>query len=168
MLKDRTKLFLVSGFGTGRIPIIPGTWASGLAVLLWLAAYWLLDGHLLWLTAVTLAAAAGAVAVCIAYSPLAVRVCNKEDPRLVTADELAGQWVAMLGVSWLGGPMLVLGAAFVRFVFFRIFDILKPWPCRRLERLPAGVGIAADDLMAGAYANLAGWIVQIVYLKILA
>lgn len=137
-----------------------------MAVLLWLAAYWLLDGHMVWLNAVTIVLAVAAVTACVAFSPLAVKACNKEDPRLVTADELAGQWVAMLGVTWLASPILLV--AFVQFVFFRLFDILKPWPCRRLERLPAGVGIAADDLMAGVYANAVGWIVQAAYLHVWA
>jgi phosphatidylglycerophosphatase A len=69
-------------------------------------------------------------------------------------DEVAGQWLALLPL-WPGVPSApgLLGA----FALFRLFDILKPWPCRALEALPGGVGIMADDLMAGAYAAGCLW-----------
>ena len=57
-------------------------------------------------------------------------------------------------VFWLCVAVADLG---VGFLLFRLFDIWKPWPCRRLESLPGGSGIMADDLMAGIYANIAQW-----------
>jgi phosphatidylglycerophosphatase A len=67
----------------------------------------------------------------------------------VVIDEVAGQLLTCLaaGVTWRG--------ALVAFVLFRLFDIVKPWPTRRFESLPGGLGIMADDLMAGVYGNLA-------------
>ncbi|MGA2740786.1 MAG: phosphatidylglycerophosphatase A [Bryobacteraceae bacterium] len=79
-----------------------------------------------------------------------------KDPQFVVVDEVVGQWLALAGAralnwkTWLGA-----------FLLFRLFDIWKPFPVRQLESLPGGVGIVADDLMAGIYAALvlflAGW-----------
>ena len=84
------------------------------------------------------------------------RESNLKDPQIVVVDEVIGQWIALAGamrmnwISWLAA-----------FGLFRLFDIWKPPPVRQLERLPGGVGIVADDVMAGVYAALvlfaAGW-----------
>jgi len=57
----------------------------------------------------------------------------------------------LVSLLWLPGSWPVIAAAFVA---FRVFDIVKPWPAGRLEHIPAGWGVMADDVMAGAYANL--------------
>jgi phosphatidylglycerophosphatase A len=57
----------------------------------------------------------------------------------------------------------ILVTAFVGFVLFRIFDISKPWPIRKLEKYPAGWGILADDLLAGLFA----WIVLQIFIRFL-
>jgi phosphatidylglycerophosphatase A len=71
-----------------------------------------------------------------------------EDPSLVVVDELVGMLLSffLLPLSWTG---LVVG-----FLIFRFFDIIKPFPCRQSERLPGGLGIMADDVIAGLYTNL--------------
>jgi phosphatidylglycerophosphatase A len=81
---------------------------------------------------------------------------NKEDPSQVVVDEVIGQWVTISGAtvlnskSWLGAWLL-----------FRVLDVWKPFPIRRLEALPGGLGIVADDVLAGVYGALvlflAGW-----------
>jgi phosphatidylglycerophosphatase A len=70
---------------------------------------------------------------------------KKQDPGPVVIDEVAGQLVTLLltGVGWKG--------AIAGFFIFRVLDILKPFPARRFERLHGGLGIMADDLMAGVY-----------------
>jgi phosphatidylglycerophosphatase A len=104
-----------------------------------------------------LLAAAGSV-VCVAFAPAAIAATGKDDPREVVADELAGQAVTFLAV-----PLILSGAvtgsqiwmiAGAGFVLFRLFDIAKPWPIRKLEKLPQGWGILADDLLAGVYAAI--------------
>jgi phosphatidylglycerophosphatase A len=77
------------------------------------------------------------------------KALNREDPGPVVIDEVAGQLVTlfMTGAGLYG--------AIIGFFAFRLFDIIKPWPARQLEDLPGGVGIMADDLMAGVY----GWVV---------
>jgi phosphatidylglycerophosphatase A len=66
------------------------------------------------------------------------------------ADEVAGQALVMLIIA-LFKLANICNAAVIGFVLFRLFDIVKPWPCKKLEKLHEGVGILADDLMAGLY-----------------
>ena len=79
----------------------------------------------------------------------AERLIQKKDPSIVVIDEVAGQMIALLsGPLWLHTWWSISSA----FVLFRLFDIWKPYPIRRLETLEAGLGIMADDILAGAYA----------------
>ena len=71
---------------------------------------------------------------------------GKDDPQEIVIDEVAGYWLAMLGF----GPEY----AVIAFFLFRVFDILKPFPIRNMERLPGGLGIMADDLVGGAIVNV--------------
>jgi phosphatidylglycerophosphatase A len=66
----------------------------------------------------------------------------------VVIDEVAGQWIALI-CSRVNLSHLLVG-----FLFFRLFDIVKPWPARQLESMPAGWGIMLDDVAAGVYALL--------------
>ena len=79
------------------------------------------------------------------------RLEQKKDPSKVVIDELAGQLIALLPVPFwvIGSPRLSIVFAFL---LFRAFDIVKPYPIRRLEKLESGLGIVIDDLAAGAYA----------------
>lgn len=74
------------------------------------------------------------------------RLYNKKDPGLVVVDEVLGLWVTLLGA-----PLRNWKVFAVAFVLFRVFDITKPWPVRKLEKLPEGLGIVADDVAAGLY-----------------
>jgi phosphatidylglycerophosphatase A len=122
----------------GYLPFAPGTWASILGCIL----LYLLPGILNHpLTAILIAVAA---TLCINRMEL-----REKDPGYVVIDELAGMCVTMVGQG-LGTSNLLKG-----FILFRIFDILKPFPIRRLEALPKGYGIVADDILAGIYANAA-------------
>jgi phosphatidylglycerophosphatase A len=104
---------------------------------------------------------AGGVAS-VMLSQGAIEATGKKDPHEVVTDELAGQAVCYLAIllcpsdPWPAQKAWAI--AVVGFLFFRIFDILKPWPARQLERLPAGWGILADDLMAGLYAGACLWL----------
>jgi len=71
-----------------------------------------------------------------------------KDPQFVVIDEVAGQLVALIAVPFVWKTFLA------GFILFRVFDISKPFPIRRLERLPEGTGIVVDDLGAGLYALL--------------
>src|SRR5260370_38494597 len=77
------------------------------------------------------------------------KALRKKDPSIVVVDEAAGQMIALLSVPfWLHSWWSVITA----FLLFRLFDVWKPYPLRRLERLESGLGIMADDVLAGAYA----------------
>jgi len=140
--------------GTGYAPIAPATAASlAMALLWWLAGPVTLPVQLLLL-----------VLVCALGVPIATRLEARHghDPKLVVCDEVAGMLVTYLGVPLFTHPVTLFGvttiglpACLAGFLWFRVFDILKPFPARRLESLPRGWGIMADDLMAGIYAQIA-------------
>ncbi|HEV2274278.1 MAG TPA: phosphatidylglycerophosphatase A [Acidobacteriaceae bacterium] len=135
-------------FGVGLMRPGPGTWGSAAAALLWLLAGATLPHSPLPLSLLTLAAAFLAVAIGV---PAATRVeleSARPDPEHVVVDEVAGQWIALIH------SRVDLSHLLAAFLLFRFFDILKPWPARRLERLPAGWGIMFDDVAAGVYALL--------------
>jgi phosphatidylglycerophosphatase A len=122
----------------------PGTWASGATVLLWwLAAQAIAPG---WHLATAALASLAITLVGIAPSTVVARESGIEDPGFVVIDEVAGQMIALIGapLSW---KYLIVG-----FILFRSFDIVKPFPLRRLEKLHAGLGIMMDDVGAGLYA----------------
>lgn len=134
--------WLAFGFGSGLAPFAPGTFGSLVAVLLWWAFVDLLQPDLI----VRVVALLVAIVLCTWSAHWVAQRMQRKDPASIVSDELAGQWLALLVVPdawpwWLAA-----------FVLFRLFDISKPWPMRRLERLPGGFGIVADDLAAGAYA----------------
>ncbi len=131
-------------FGIGHLKPGPGTWGSLATVAIWRAVTpWLPPGLQ------TPVAAAAVAAVSAAGIPAATRVARasgKEDPSEVVIDEVAGQMLALVHAP-LGWKALLAGL-----ILFRAFDIIKPPPLRRLENLPGGLGIVADDLGAGLYA----------------
>lgn len=131
-------------FGAGRLKPGPGTWGSLATVLLWaLASSRIPPASRPWATLVA------AAAVTIIGIPAATRVARahgSKDPQFVVIDEVAGQLVALIAVP------LAWKTFLVGFILFRTFDMWKPFPIRRLERLPEGTGIVVDDLGAGIYA----------------
>lgn len=133
-------------FGIGRIRPGPGTWASATTTLLWAVIAHLLPSNWRFLTLASLAALA--IFVGIPAATRLSRATGLKDPHFVVIDEVAGQFIAFLGVplSW---NSLLTG-----FILFRVFDIVKPPPVRRLERIPDGAGIVLDDIGAGIYALL--------------
>ena len=137
-----------------RLPA-PGTTAGSFpAIALWLTlALWLPQDSLLLVTAV-LAVAAATVGIWCAN--VEIRRRQMPDPGAVVIDEVAGQWVTCC-VPLVTGPIqgtrsIVIVAA-AAFLLFRVFDVVKPWPVDRLENLPGGWGVMADDLAAGLIAG---------------
>jgi phosphatidylglycerophosphatase A len=106
-----------------------------------------------WITIIMVVWMLAASAICIAFAPDVIAKTNKKDPGEIVIDELAGQSVTFIPAAMLTGLPPLLAAA-LGFALFRIFDITKPIPIKKLEKLPAGVGILADDLMAGVYAAI--------------
>jgi len=133
--------------GIGRAPAAPGTWGAlaGVAVAAALAR-WQLDP--LVEGALVVGANLAAIPLCTAA---ARRLGNDSDPGAIVLDECASLPLGLLVVPAAArGPVLLATA----FLLHRFFDILKPFPCRQLERLPAGLGIMADDWAASAWMAL--------------
>ena len=135
------------------LPVAPGTWGSIPAALLF-GLLCCFHAPPLIVFIVMLATVLAGSMICIIFAPAAIEATGKKDPREVVADELAGQALTFLVAPFLVGGWLTWTSVLVGFVAFRVFDVLKPWPCRRLEKLPAGFGILADDLMTGVYAAI--------------
>ncbi len=151
-MKNRLAFFIATGGYAGLIPGAPGTYASLLTTLAFFLTYRMASRILpeLHLSAVCLITVLGTLAAAEVS-----RNCGQEDPRVVVIDEVAGQLAAFLFLP-VNAFNLLAG-----FALFRIFDIWKPYPIRRLERLPNGVGIVADDLLAGAFANVVLQVTQV-------
>jgi phosphatidylglycerophosphatase A len=131
-------------FGAGRLRPGPGTWGSLAAVILWaLTSSRIPVASRDWATIVAVAAV---TLIGIPAATLVARSSGLRDPQIVVIDEVAGQLVALIAVP-LAWKTFLAGL-----ILFRVFDIWKPFPIRRLERLPEGTGIVVDDLGAGLYA----------------
>jgi phosphatidylglycerophosphatase A len=135
-------------FGAGWLRPGPGTYGSVAAVLLWVAAAHVWSGA--GLAAGTAVAAVLATLIGIPAATIVAREYGREDPGFVVVDEVAGQWIALIAIrpDWRHALLALL--------LFRLFDIWKPWPIRKLEALPGGTGIMLDDVAAGLLALLCG------------
>ncbi len=158
---DRIAL-AVATCGVGYLPLVPATWASAVTT----AVYWLLlaAGERLYTYGPTLQLglppfeALRLTFLMVLLIPLglagiwaatqAERVFGHKDPKPVVIDEVVGQLMTFLFVPHTAG----LGLIIIGFFAFRAFDILKPYPIRRLEALDSGLGIMADDVLAGGFA----------------
>jgi phosphatidylglycerophosphatase A len=144
--KTKWAFLVATFFGAGRLKPGPGTWGSIAAVLLWAAFAWGLHPTPRLLLLALLSGIALALIFGVPASTIAARESGRHDPGFVVVDEVAGQWIALLfcPLDW--------PHALTALVLFRLFDITKPFPVRRLERLPEGWGIVFDDVAAGLYA----------------
>jgi phosphatidylglycerophosphatase A len=142
--KSRLPWLIATFFWIGFVPPGPGTWASAVTVMLWWAAsHWLQPS---WLLPAAIVASVAITIIGIPPSTVVARESGVKDPGFVVIDEVAGQMIALIGVP-LNWKYLLAS-----FILFRAFDIVKPFPLRRLEKLPEGIGIMMDDVGAGLYA----------------
>jgi len=142
--KSRLAWLVATFFGVGYLQPGSGTWAAAITLLLWWAASQRIQPP--WLLAVAVIASAAITLLGIPPSTVVARESGIKDPGFVVIDEVAGQMIALIGVP-LNWKYLLAG-----FILFRSFDIVKPFPLRRLEKLPGGTGIMLDDVGAGLYA----------------
>ncbi|MFZ1661327.1 MAG: phosphatidylglycerophosphatase A [Paracoccaceae bacterium] len=142
-------------FGAGLLKPAPGTWGSAVAVLLGVLIHRL--GHFPLLALATVAV------TMLGFWAVGRELANRpgEDPSEIVIDEVAGQWLALCFPSagfWFAGldatnfPYPGWVAAFL---FFRLFDIWKPWHVGRADRRGDAAGVMTDDLWAGLYAGIA-------------
>ena len=151
------KRLLASCFGLGRLPVAPGTWGSlPVAIVFGLMSQMQAPAVIISIV-MTALALAGSI-VCVRFAPAAIAATGNTDPGEVVADELAGQAVTFLAIPFFIPVILTTGQIWIitagGFLLFRLFDIAKPCPIRRLEKLPEGWGVLADDLLAGVYAAI--------------
>ncbi len=141
-------------FGAGLGKPGPGTWGSVAAVLLWAA--WARFAHPAphALLIALLAAIAVTIVLGVPAATIVEREAGRTDPGFVVIDEVIGQWIALIWspADWRHG--------LIALALFRLFDITKPFPVRRFERLPAGWGIVFDDVAAGLYALVVALLVR--------
>ena len=133
-------------FGAGMGRPGPGTWGSVAAVLLWGAVAWLFHPTPNGLLIVVFIGIIVSIASGIPSASIAAREAGRHDPGFVVVDEVAGQWIALIGSP------ADLRHGLIALILFRLFDITKPFPVRQLEKLPEGWGIVFDDVAAGLYA----------------
>lgn len=139
---------IATWFGCGYSPWAPGTVGSAAAILIGLGLE-----RTLGLTPVEFGIWGIVLAVPgIWAAGVTARELKSKDPQVVVVDEVVGQWITLAGAAAWNWKAWVLG-----FALFRIFDIWKPAPVRQLEKLAGGVGIVADDMMAGVYGALVLW-----------
>jgi phosphatidylglycerophosphatase A len=142
--RSRPAWLIGTFFGVGYLPLGPGTWASALTVLLWWAAARIMNPA--WRLPATVLVSLTITVIGILASTVVACESGLKDPRFVVIDEVAGQMIALIGAP-LNWKYLLAG-----FILFRSFDIVKPFPLRRLEELPRGTGVMMDDVGAGLYA----------------
>lgn len=151
----RPSLFFViiaTGFGSGFSPFAPGTAGALLATLIWFGlSLFVPEVLLLWLTAVLVSV----FAVLGIWAADRLKPFWGKDPSRVVVDEMVGVWIALLsapaGHIWYG---------WAAFLLFRFFDIFKPLGIRKMEKLPGGVGVMMDDVVAGIYSFIVLFVVR--------
>ena len=141
-ISERAVIFLATGFFVGTVPFASGTFGSiiGLPLVFLLSRI-----NLLLSVAIILLFILFAIGIASATE----KILNQKDPAKIVIDEIAGIMVAFTGLPF------NLKTVIAGFVIFRVFDILKPFPIRSLERrVSGGSGVVLDDVLAGVYANL--------------
>jgi phosphatidylglycerophosphatase A len=140
---------LGSGLYTGFIPVASGTFGSMAALLI----YWIPGFENLFII----------IPAIILFTVYGIFIGNKfdnvygKDPAEYTLDEMIGQWIALLFL-----PKTIL-ISIIAFISWRLFDIIKPFPARKLEELPGGLGIIADDIIASVYSLIFVHIILIIF-----
>ncbi|MCB1148190.1 MAG: phosphatidylglycerophosphatase A [Leptospiraceae bacterium] len=134
-----------TGFYTGYFPVAPGTAGSWAALCLLIFTVRITGVS--WVVAGCLAAVLFSILTLISSGGFAEEI-GQEDPGCVVMDEFAGIAVTL---AFSSGTLYSLALAFL---FFRFFDVVKPWPANRLQDLPGAKGILLDDLVAGLYGGI--------------
>lgn len=141
-LKQRVAFVFATGFGSGYSPVAPGTAGSAVGLLfVWAMSTFSLSGQIVAVALVSL--------LSMVAADIVAKSVGLKDPGLIVADEIAGMMVTMVAIP------LTATSLFLGFILFRVMDVVKPPPARQFEHFKGGVGIVADDLMAGVYAHLA-------------
>lgn len=152
----------ITTFGVGYFPVAPGTWGSAVAVVIYVGIGALVsplrNNELGFVVGLSQATVWAVIAVALSLfillgiwaSNRTIDILGSTDPSEAVVDEVMGQLIVFafvpFGVGW---PLILVG-----FLLFRLFDIWKPYPINDLQVLPGGLGICADDIVAGVYAGI--------------
>lgn len=151
---DRAAYLIATGAGVGFAPIAPGTFGAIEALAIFITTSALMAGnpraHLWLLIALNVII----FAIGVWSAGRACHISKLEDPSQVVIDEVSGQLIALTPVAVAPSAVGVI----IAFVLFRLFDIFKPYPIRKLERLHGGLGVMSDDALAGIFAALLVWL----------
>ena len=171
---DRLAWLIGSGFGSGFSPLAPGTAGSALATVIYCAVMLSLPRELGFIFRASLLLAMAAVGFVVGvWATGRMSTDDNPDPGTAVWDEFVGMWLTALPTTtlpwhewtlptttlpwheWTHPPTFwIAGWVAAAFIVFRAFDTLKPWPCRRLERLHGGWGIMLDDAAAAVWGLL--------------
>ena len=149
----------ISTFGVGYLPLMPGTYGSLVTVGIFLGLTQIAKGNAL--VALVLVSIVAVTFAGIWAASRTEALAGRKDPRKVVVDEVAGQLISLFPLTLFAQWSIV--AVIISFILFRFFDIVKPYPARRLEALKGGFGIMCDDLIAGVYAAVITSIVVAVF-----
>ena len=148
--------FAISTCGVGVIPFAPGTFGAVVGVAIFYALFVACKSAPQYFQAVVIVASLVVTALGIWASNYGEKIFGEKDAQRIVVDEVAGQLISFVLVaplmvaeitgSW---PIIIAG-----FLLFRTFDIWKPYPIRQLEKLGGGLGVMADDVLAGIYAAI--------------
>jgi phosphatidylglycerophosphatase A len=138
----RLAVFIATVGYCGYFPVAPGTVGSAAGLVVYLLVWWSQSA------VVEVGLIAGVYAVGIWAGTTAERYFGGIDPGPVVIDEVLGMLITLAFMP------VGLSTALAGFVLFRVFDVIKPFPAGRFERLHGGLGVMSDDAMAAVYANL--------------
>lgn len=138
----RLAVFIATFAYSGYFPVAPGTVGSAAGLLVYLLVWWSGSG----IVEVALIGALFGLGVWAGTA--AERYFGGIDPGPIVIDEVVGMLITLAFIP------VGLSGAVAGFILFRVFDVIKPYPAGRLERLHGGLGVMADDAMAAVYANL--------------
>jgi phosphatidylglycerophosphatase A len=138
----RLAVFIATVAYCGYVPIAPGTIGSAAGLVVYLLVWWT-RSPLVEVTLIVVTLLLG-----VWSGTIAERYFGGIDPGPVVIDEVLGMLItlAFIPAGW--------SAALAGFVLFRVFDVIKPYPASRMERLHGGLGVMLDDAMAAVYANI--------------
>ena len=159
---DRAAYLIATGLGAGFVPVAPGTAGAIEGIAIYLAVRALVFGQLTILLGLIILNI-GLFLLGVWASNKTCRVIGTADPHEIVIDEISGQLISLTPLAFL--PSLSLPGLIIGFVLFRFFDIFKPYPIRNLERLPGGLGVMADDALAGIYTAVLLWCGQLLFLR---
>jgi phosphatidylglycerophosphatase A len=147
----------IATWGVGYLPLMPGTFGSLVGVGLFLALAQVSSSSSLVLLVIVSILAITLAGIWAAFRTEELE--GRKDPGKVVVDEVAGQLIALLPLTFF---TLSPSAVIISFILFRLFDIVKPYPAGRLEHLRGGFGIMCDDLVAGAYAAIITSVIAVI------